>query len=205
MLLGSLYRASMTDFTEISYIIDGNDQIVSVSPEWTRFAVQNDGPELTPENVVGRWLWDFIEDEPTRELYRHVLDRVRSGCATELTLRCDAPGRRRLIEMIVSLRAEGNVEFKTRLLGAKDRPRQPLVAKSTPRNGERVLTCGWCNRVHAGTEEWLEVEEASDRLHLSDEPEQPRAEHVVCPDCFTKVTELLAQKDPLKPVDPGVA
>jgi len=184
----------MRDFTEISYVIDAKERIVSVSPEWMPFATQNDGPELAPENAKGRSLWDFIEDEPTRELYRHVLERVRSGRAAELILRCDAPDRRRLIEMTVSSQPGGNIEFKTRLLGAKDRPRQPLIAKSTPRSGDRVEVCGWCNRVHAGAETWLEVEEASQRLHLADAPLLPGVKHVVCPECFAKVTEILAQK-----------
>jgi len=189
----------MADFTEIFYLIDAQDRIVSVSPEWTPFAAHNDGPGLTPENVVDRSLWDFIEDDPTRELYQKVLARVRSGRATELTLRCDAPDRRRLIEMRVSPQTEGRVEFRTRLLAARERPQQPLTAKSTPRSGRRVMTCGWCNRVHAGAEEWLEVEEACARLHLAGEPEWPSPDHVVCPECFAKVTEILAQKDPLKP------
>lgn len=192
----------MNELTEICYVVDERDQLVSVSRDWSCFAEQNGGPELTAENVTGRSLWDFVEDEATRELYHDVLRRVRSGRSTELTLRCDAPDQRRLIEMIVSRRPDGNVEFTTRLLASKARPRQPLLAKSTPRSGERVLTCSWCNRVHAGTEEWLEVEDASDRLHLAGEAELPRMEHVVCPHCFAKVTEILALKNPIEREEP---
>ncbi|MGB8168202.1 MAG: hypothetical protein WCF18_11965 [Chthoniobacteraceae bacterium] len=183
----------MQDFTEISYVIDANDRLVSVSPGWTAFAVQNQGEELTPEAMKSRLLWDFIADETTRELYGAVLEHVRSGTPTDLILRCDAPERRRLIEMIVSLRPDGNVEFKTVLLATTTRAAQRLFAKSTPRSDRRIMVCSWCDRVNAGVEEWLEVEVAMERLHLTDEPELPQVESVVCPGCFAKVTEILAQ------------
>jgi hypothetical protein len=166
--------------------------------------VGNDGPALISEKVVGQSLWQFIEDEPTREIYRQVLDRVRSGAAAEFTLRCDAPDRRRLIEMTVSGRPEAQVEFRTHLLSAKARPWQPLLASSTPRSNARLLACGWCNRVHVETDEWLEVEEATDRLHLDAEPELARVDHVVCPDCFAKMTEILARMNP-EPASRGSA
>ena len=188
----------MTSPLEISYIIDAEDRIISVDGEWSRFAAENDGAELLPDKVVGRQLWDFIADEPTQELYRNVLERVRSGKPTELILRCDAPDRRRLIEMCVARRVDGTVAFNVHQLCERSRRWQPLLAKSTPRNTAHVLTCSWCNRVHAGTEEWLEVEEAVDRLELTGEAEFPRMEYVICPDCFAKVTEILTRKNPLE-------
>ena len=186
----------MQEFTEISYLIDADDRFVSVSPQWAPFAHANDGDELAPEAVTGRSLWDFIADDATRELYAEILAHVRSGATTELVLRCDAPERRRLIEMIVTRRADGNVEFKTVLLAATERPVQRLLAKSTPRTGQHLMLCGWCDRVHVGGEEWLEVEEAMDRLQLADEPELPQVDPVVCPSCFAKVTEIMTMSKP---------
>jgi hypothetical protein len=188
----------MKTSSEISYLVDAEDRIVSVDGEWSRFAAENDGAELQPDKVVGRPLWDFIADEATQELYQHVLERVRSGQPTELILRCDAPDRRRLIEMRVTLQREGTVAFNVHQLCERSRQWQPLLAKSTPRTTKRVLTCSWCNRVHAGTEEWLEVEDAINRLELTGEAELPWLEFVICPDCFAKVTEILTRKDPLQ-------
>ncbi len=183
----------MQDFTEISYVIDANDRLVAVSPEWVRFADQNQADNLSPDAVKGRLLWDFVADETTRELYGAVLAHVRTGSPTDLILRCDAPERRRLIEMIVTARPDGNVEFKTVLLATTARVSQRLFDKSTPRNDRHIMVCSWCDRVNAGVEEWLEVEAAMARLHLTDEPVLPQVESVVCPGCFAKVTEILAQ------------
>lgn len=189
----------MQDFSEISYVVDAKDHLVSVSQEWTEFALKNDGCEILPDEIVGRSLWDFITDDPTRELYEAVLEHVRRGEKEDFVLRCDAPERRRLIEMTVTRRPDGNVEFKTVLLASKPRAMQPLFARSTPRNGERVLVCSWCDMVNVDVDKWFEVEAAMEYLHLSDAPDLPRVESVVCPACYAKVMEILAKSNPLQP------
>ena len=62
----------------ISYQLNELDEIVSVSKGWTRFALANDAPDLVPEKVLNRPLWDFITDLTTEQLYRQILKRVRS-------------------------------------------------------------------------------------------------------------------------------
>jgi hypothetical protein len=62
------------------YRIDSNDIIISVSQNWESFARDNAwGSELSPENVVGHLLWDFIQDIEIRHLYEEVFRRVRAG------------------------------------------------------------------------------------------------------------------------------
>lgn len=185
------------DFTEISYIIDSQDRLVVVSPQWLEFALKNHGEGLSPELVAGRPLWDFITDEPTRELYRAVLAHVRSGPTTDLVLRCDAPDRRRLIEMIVTLLPDGNVEFKTVLLASKPRAAQRLLDKDTPRTARHVMVCSWCDKVNVGVDKWFEVEAAVEYLHLTGEAELPMIEPVVCPECYARVLEIISDSPAL--------
>ena len=62
------------------YRVDNRDIIVSVSRNWESFARANAwGSELSPENVVGHLLWDFIQDFETRHLYKELFRRVRAG------------------------------------------------------------------------------------------------------------------------------
>lgn len=190
----------MQDFTEIYYVIDAEDHLVSVCPGWLEFAVKNEGDGLEPAHVVGRSLWDFITDDPTRELYEAVLEHVRSGSNTDLVLRCDAPECRRLIEMIVTRQPNGNVEFKTVLLASKVRSPQRLLARSTPRTAQHVMVCSWCDLVNVDVDKWFEVEAAMDYLRLADETELPMIEPVVCPACYAKVMEILATSKPLEEV-----
>jgi len=95
----------MTDEIPLVYRIDPLDDIVFVNDEWIRFADANDGANLSPEKILNCGLWDFITDETTRQLYRQIVDRVRSGYATRFSLRCDAPACRRVIEMSVASRS----------------------------------------------------------------------------------------------------
>jgi hypothetical protein len=183
----------MPDFKEISYVVDPHDHLVEVNQEWTPFALKNEGYEAVADQVVGRSLWEFITDDPTRELYAAILEHVRSGETTELVLRCDGPERRRLIELIITPRPDGNVQFKTLLLASKPRAAQPLFARSTPRDGRRVMVCSWCDMVNVDVEKWFEVEAAMEYLQLTEEPELPSIDPVVCPACYTKITELLAR------------
>jgi len=186
----------MIDFPEITYVVDAQDHLVSVNTEWSEFAVENDGQDLSPTEVIGRSLWDFIEDEPTRELYRNILAHVRAGGSTELVLRCDGPEQRRLIEMVVTRLPERMIQFKTALLASKDRPPQRLLDRSAPRSTEHVKVCSWCDRVNidSNANAWSEVEEAMEHLHLTDAPKLPIVDRVVCPTCTAKVMEILRQE-----------
>jgi hypothetical protein len=188
----------MQDFTEISYVLDGNDRLVSLCGGWLEFAVRNHGEGLTPESVAGRSLWEFIADEPTRELYEAILARVRSGTETDLILRCDAPEERRLIEMIVTREPDGMVKFRTVLLASKPRVAQRLFEKTTPRTARHVLVCSWCDKVNVDVDKWFEVEAAMEYLHLTDEVELPIIEPVVCPECYAKVLEMIGSSTSLE-------
>ena len=188
------------DFTEITYAVDDQDRLVSVCSEWLEFALKNEGDGLAPAQLIGHSLWDFISDDPTRELYEAVLKHVRTGSTTDLVLRCDAPECRRLIEMIVTRQPNGNVEFKTVLLASKVRAPERLLAKSTPRTAQHVMVCSWCDLVNVDVDKWFEVEAAMDYLRLTDETELPMVEPVVCPACYAKVMEILAASKPLEEV-----
>lgn len=181
----------MKDFTEISYVIDADDRLVSVSDEWSAFALHNHGEDLSPERITGHFLWNFISDEPTRELYQALLARVRSGTETELILRCDSPERRRLIELIVTRLPGGAVRFRSILLATKLRSSQRLLDKSTPRTARRVMVCSWCDKVNVDVEKWFEVEEAMEHLNLTGEAELPMIEPVTCPRCYSRVSEII--------------
>src|SRR5262249_54871616 len=81
----------MSDEGTIVYRIDRGDVIAEVGGAWLAFALANYAPELAPEKVVGRPLWDFVVGPTTRQLYRDLLARARSGRAARFPFRCDGP------------------------------------------------------------------------------------------------------------------
>jgi hypothetical protein len=184
-------RASQ-DKDEIVYRVNAKDEIVFVSPGWDRFAASNDGDGVMSSLILNRPLWQFISDPTTRELYREILARIRSGRSLRFDLRCDSPACRRLLEMIVTPAADGDVDFCTHVLHAEDRESQALLDPGVARSEKALRDCSWCNRIEIDGE-WLEVEDAIDRLHLFEQSYLPSMLHGICEPCFAKMTETLAE------------
>jgi len=77
--------------------------MLDVNEAWDDFARHNDGEAALGERVLGRPLWDFIGDPVTRLLYEQLIDRVHEARRElRFRLRCDSPGRRRLLDVTIS-------------------------------------------------------------------------------------------------------
>ncbi len=168
----------------LSYQLDGEDRILFVSDEWLGFARENGAPALTRENVITRPIWDFISGASTRHLYELVFERVRSRQRfVTLPFRCDAPDRRRYMELGLSPLADCGICVVSRLL--KEEPREPLrlLDSALARSDEFLETCSWCKRIRARDGTWLEPERAIERNDLFDAPRPPHLTHTACPEC----------------------
>jgi hypothetical protein len=170
----------------IRYAIDAADKICFVDDAWGLFADANDGADLSRSAMVGRSLWDCITDHATRTLYQQVVARVRQGQLAEFTLRCDGPSCRRLLQMTIRSAANGVVEFETRTVQVIPRTPQSLLDRGTPRSTALVRSCAWCNRINVGTtaSEWVEVEDAVERLRLFERELAPQLTHGICETCL---------------------
>jgi hypothetical protein len=176
----------------VCYHINDRDEIVSVNPEWDRFALANGGASVTADRVLGRRLWDFIADYTTRDLYRQILIRVRAGRPIRFTFRCDAPALRRVLEMDASQPGDGTVKFLTRTLLEESRPAVPLSdwAETETRSEDKLLVCGWCRKVAVGGS-WEEVENAVAELRLFEQVPMPRTTHGICEACYERVKQTM--------------
>jgi len=175
---------------DLDYSVDAEDRIVAVEEEWERFARSNAAPGLAGA-LHGRSLWDFISDPTTRELYRDMLKRVRAGTPIRIPFRCDAPDRRRFMELQVVAEADGTVHFHSHLLRLEWRDPVELLG-SGPRNPATppLNICSWCKHVEV-EEEWIEVEEAVERLELFGDHPPPLLSHGICPSCEKGMNEAL--------------
>ena len=181
---------------EVVYTLNAGDEIVYVNDGWTEFALANDAPDLLPERVLNRPLWDFVSDETTQHLYREILRRAREGRPARFHFRCDAPDYRRHMEMTVEGLDGGGVQFETRTLRVDERPRQDLLDRQAPREGGRLRMCGWCKRMDIGGERWGEIEEAVTGLRLFERHALPPLTHGMCRPCFDAMSSQLAERRP---------
>lgn len=184
-------RDSLQGPDAVLYRIDDRDLLVEVGLHWDDFARDNGAPELV-EGALGTSLWDHMADVTTRQLYRRIVERARAGTVVIVPFRCDAPDRTRHMELRIAGLGPERVEFRSRLLRQKERPAQRLLApRFTATTAEPLRICGWCKRVPVD-DEWLEVEEAVERLRLFETEGLPPLSHGICPICEALVSSEVA-------------
>ncbi|CAN5890525.1 hypothetical protein BH24GEM1_BH24GEM1_13150 [soil metagenome] len=186
--------------SDLLYHLNADDEITSVNEEWLAFAQANDEDACLPPQVLGRSLWEFIDDLETQHIYRQLHGRVRTrGKPVQVSFRCDAPERRRLLELRISAGAEQGLIYRVRTVRHQDRQPVPLLDPHLPRSERFVTMCGWCKRVAAPERGWLEVEDAVSALSLFAEPRPPQLTHGICDGCSRSLQQALTD-DPVYPV-----
>jgi len=176
-----------------TYAIDASNRIVEVNGEWLDFARENQAPELCGERVLGKSLLDFISGREVRHLYQLIIDRVRArNTAMVVPFRCDSSTLRRFMELEISPTANRGVLFTARLLDIQQRRPVALFDNGSHRSQDRLQVCSWCKRVDVAGN-WVDVEQATQQLHLFDQAALPQISHGICLECSHQVSELLDQ------------
>lgn len=178
----------------VSYTIDAEDIIVEVSSSWQQFARENFAVGLSDREVLGRPLWDYIQDESTRSLYKALLQAVRAkGRPISLPFRCDSPRIRRYMVMNVTPHADGRISFTNELVETKTRNPEIYFQTKLGANKLYYVMCSVCNQVRPLEEEgnWQEVEDAFAFLAHVDEPVQVVYE--LCDKCSSFMNNSLQQ------------
>lgn len=172
----------------VGYRIDRQDRIQAVDPAWAAFARANGAPDLA-DDVLGRSLWEFITDRTTVHLYRLLLARCRTGGRITVPFRCDAPHRRRFMELELIPGEDDAIDLRSRLVAQEERPLVALLraegGASPEPDATPVVMCGWCKRLPVG-ERWVEVEEAVEELKLFSK-QGIALSHGICPECEAEV------------------
>jgi len=180
--------------SDLRYELNERDEISFVNEEWLRFALANDGESLRPTQILGRQLWDFMGDVETRHIYRLLHRRVRAnGAPVRLCFRCDAPDRRRLLELDISAGMERRLVYRVRMLREQERQPVPVLEAQRPRSEHFVTICAWCERVAVPPDGWLEMEAAIAVLPVLAEARPPQLTHGVCEVCSQTLDGALGE------------
>jgi hypothetical protein len=181
----------MSDTEPLVYSLDERDRIVRVNDAWTRFARENDAPELAAEQVLQRSIWDFLDDPTTRQIYTHLVSRVRQGRTVCFSLRCDSPTLRRHLKMVVTPADRNYVDFQSVVVAVEPRPIQRIWDRRTIRSGTLLRACAWCKRVEVGGE-WMEIEVALEPLRIFEMERLPALTHGICDACHRTMTIVMS-------------
>jgi len=155
------------------YEVDARNKVVDVDTEWdveAQRAAGNAGP--LRDRILGRPLESFMAGDATKMFVRAALDAARLlGETRVLPYRCDVPGERRYLEMVISPLADGHVRVAHRLVKTEPMPSRRSLPRVRIVGGWR---CSQCCRVRlSGSDEWIESEDQFEARLLSD----------VCPEC----------------------
>lgn len=172
------------------YCLDKSDQIVDVDEWWLAFAKENGAGELTRANVVGRLLWDFVCDEPTRTLYQEIHAQVRStGNSIIVPFRCDSPGLKRFMQVKISLAADQRLNYESRMVRVIARAAIHILEPSRERSKAFLTMCSLCKRSLLEPTGWLELQDISLQLRIFDQQRVPQLRYTICPNCSNSAAE----------------
>ena len=168
------------------YCIDDKDVIFSVSQNWESFARANAwSSELSPENVVGHLLWDFIQDKETRHLYKEVFRKVRSGKPIgPIPFRCDSPQERRFLKLLLLPLPNGQIEVRSKIVRTEHRDPVRFLDKDITRSNGFIRICSMCKKISTNHNKWVEIEEGLGQLRPFEAGEMPRLTHGLCNYCY---------------------
>ena len=171
------------------YRIDGDDRFVYVNDEWHRFAAENEGSQSL-RDILGKSIWDCFADRETEEIFRLLLQRVRTfGTTVDISFRCDGPAVRRYMRMTILPRRFRNVSFVCTVEKEDEKSVVlPLSFGSSP-GASCLKMCSLCNKLQVN-DQWLEVEDAVNAAGLMLQVEPPRLTSGVCPVCHDKAWTL---------------
>lgn len=179
--------------TVVEYSIDANDIVVDAGQSWADFARDNNAPELAvlPSE---RTLWTYFDSNEVKELWRLLVERVRSmQKGAEVPLRCDAPDARRWFDMTITPKSDGRVHFRCVLVFEEARPSVSLLDTHSERDvsAQPIALCSWCGQAQHGSR-WLDIEELVRAARLLERPATPPIFYGICASCREEMSaELL--------------
>jgi hypothetical protein len=168
------------------YRIDNKDRITHVNERWLLFAQENDAAvSCHPDKIINRPIWEFIAGIETKHLYEIVLKKVReTQKSITLPFRCDAPSKRRFLELHITPASQGILEFASTLIREEPRDTVELLERDVPRADEFVRICSTCKKMELPGGCWVEVEDAVVALQLFEKSKLPQLTHGLCRECY---------------------
>ncbi len=172
------------DTREFIYCLDPNDTITHVNSDWIEFAREN-AQGFVPGRVIGQSLWNFITSSKVKHLYSIIFEKARQGLLIQgLPYRCDAPDRRRFLEMDLSPADDTIIQIKSRIVREELREYVSLLSDFRDMSGEFLTICSFCKKIRVAGGRWEEIEEAIKLLGLAEAWPLPQLSHGVCEKCF---------------------
>jgi len=170
----------------ITYRIDNNDRITYIGGVWDSFAQENGGKNATVNNILGRSLWDFLEGEDVKRVYRLIVDEIRNKGKLKFSFRCDSPEFQRFYDLHCTKLANGEIEFASIPAGITARQTE-VTDPHDPITDALLVACSWCKRIRWPKVGWAETSGIPEFKAIFGEGHSRPLTHGICDDCYGSV------------------
>ncbi|ADR19535.1 hypothetical protein [Calditerrivibrio nitroreducens] len=159
----------MTENHPLIYYLDENNVIINTS-------------EILAKQYIGKNYFDSTYDEMLKKILSKIFDAVRKkGSPFKTTYRCDNEVELRLYELKITPMVNNILKLKHELINTTKRETK-LNFSST---SDIIYTmCAWCNKIKY-QDNFIELEDAVNKMHLLEYNFLPKFSHGICPDCYT--------------------
>ncbi len=166
------------------YSVDKDDRIASVDEWWLAFARENGAAQLDRASILGRQLWEFISDQPTRSLYQEIHSHVRAtGNAIDVPFRCDSPMLQRFMQLRITRHTGQQLLYESRLIRVVPQKRLAVLDPKRDRAESFLTICSMCKRSLIEPDGWLDLQSISLQLRMFDQQKVPQLRYTLCPQC----------------------
>ncbi len=164
--------------TTTLYVLDNQDRIVLIEGAWDEFAKDNDGANLSSDEVYGQLIWDYVTGDTTRMWLEALFQYARvSALILERLYRCDSPNMKRFMRMRIIPLQTNCLRIEHEVLATEQRavPVKIQYSKNMMKNTKR--RCSICGR--------LNIDGAWQEPHLNhkNESKEVMVIYSVCDDC----------------------
>lgn len=172
----------------VVYVLDADDRLRWVGSTWDASALAHGATSLCAASALGSSLWSHIGDVTVAELYRLILERVRTGRLVNVPF--DGSDRWVQREMRLHLRPlQGGLVECVSTVVKEQRDWQARVRAVADAEPPMLLTvCSWCGRLQVGAE-WREIDVAVTALRVFMGTSPGVISHGACPTCAARLTD----------------
>ncbi len=174
----------------IEYKIDENNNIIYVNEEWDCFALENNGEEIVSDKIIGRNLFDFVENITVKHIYLHLLDKVRKGNKILIDYRCDSPTYKRFLQLTIKPEDNSIIRFISREKEILPQNYLRILDSKSIRSKKFIPMCLWCKKIKV-EDEWEELEQAINKYDLLNQLEVPSLTHTICEECYQQLNTIM--------------
>lgn len=151
----------------VVYLLNPENLIIEINQEWDMFASENEGLNISKDDVVGRSILDFVSGKTTKQYWAEMFDRVRLAKApVDLDYRCDSPSVMRWMGMKLQSLNNGDLRISNETYAIKNRPHPIHFELATQRGKDTFIRCSVCNKLkHKGA--WIEPDDLAAKHQIS--------------------------------------